>query len=99
MSQKLIGVAVRGDNASELVNTIEQAERQGIHAAWMTTGGARLDSITVFAAAAQRTERMHLAPFGRTFYRRWDHDVITARRVRHPKRIPHNRLGFPLPSA
>lgn len=60
MSQKLIGVAVRGDNVSELVNMIEQAERQGIHAAWMTTGGARLDSITVFAAAAQRTERIKL---------------------------------------
>src|ERR687896_1021715 len=60
MSQKLIGVAVRGDNASELVNTIEQAERQGIHAAWMTTGGARLDSITVFAAAALRTQRIQL---------------------------------------
>jgi F420-dependent oxidoreductase-like protein len=60
MSQKLIGVAVRGDNAKELVSTIEQAERQGIHAAWMTTGGARLDSITVFAAAAQRTERIKL---------------------------------------
>jgi len=60
MSQKLIGVAVRGDNTSELVSTIEQAERQGIHAAWMTTGGARLDSITVFAAAAQRTERIKL---------------------------------------
>jgi SRSO17 transposase len=41
----------------------------------------------------------HLSPFGRTFYRRWDHDVITARMVRHPKRIPHNRLGLPLPSA
>jgi alkanesulfonate monooxygenase SsuD/methylene tetrahydromethanopterin reductase-like flavin-dependent oxidoreductase (luciferase family) len=60
MSQKLIGVAVRGDHASELLDTIEQAERQGIHAAWMTTGGARLDSITVFAAAAQRTERIKL---------------------------------------
>lgn len=33
------------------------------------------------------------------FYRRWDHDVITARVVRPPKRIPHNRLGWPLPSA
>jgi F420-dependent oxidoreductase-like protein len=60
MSQKLIGVAVRGDDASELVDTIEQAERLGIHAAWMTTGGARLDSITVFAAAAQCTERIKL---------------------------------------
>lgn len=60
MSQKLIGVAVRGDDASELVDTIAQAERLGIQAAWMTTGGARLDSITVFAAAAQRTERIKL---------------------------------------
>jgi F420-dependent oxidoreductase-like protein len=60
MSQKLIGVAVRGDDARELLDTIEQAERLGIHAAWMTTGGARLDSITVFAAAAQRTERIKL---------------------------------------
>lgn len=60
MSQKRIGIAMRGDNASELVDTIEQAEHQGIHAAWMTTGGARLDSITVFAAAAQRTKRIKL---------------------------------------
>jgi F420-dependent oxidoreductase-like protein len=60
MSQKLIGVAVRGDDARELLDTIEQAERLGIHAAWMTTGGARLDSITVFAAAAQCTERIKL---------------------------------------
>ena len=55
----------------------------------------------VIQAAIAKAEELnvHLAPFGRTFYRRWDHDVITARRVRHPKRIPHNRLGFPLPSA
>src|SRR5918993_527802 len=56
----MIGVAIRGNTASEALAMIEQAERQGIHAAWMTTGGARLDSITVFAAAAQRTERIKL---------------------------------------
>jgi F420-dependent oxidoreductase-like protein len=39
---------------------IEQAEQLGLHAAWMTTGGARLDSITLFAAAAVRTQRMKL---------------------------------------
>jgi F420-dependent oxidoreductase-like protein len=39
---------------------IEQAEQAGIHAAWMTTGGARLDSITMFAAAALRTQRIKL---------------------------------------
>jgi F420-dependent oxidoreductase-like protein len=39
---------------------IEQAEQLGLHAAWMTTGGARLDSMTLFAAAAVRTQRIKL---------------------------------------
>jgi hypothetical protein len=62
MPDKLIGVAVRGNKANEVLAMIEQAEQLGIHAAWMTTGGARLDSITVFAAAALRTQRIKLAP-------------------------------------
>jgi F420-dependent oxidoreductase-like protein len=60
MPDKLIGVAVRGNKATEVLAMIEQAEQLGIHAAWMTTGGARLDSITVFAAAALRTQRIKL---------------------------------------
>jgi alkanesulfonate monooxygenase SsuD/methylene tetrahydromethanopterin reductase-like flavin-dependent oxidoreductase (luciferase family) len=56
----MIGVAIRGNTASEALAMIEQAEQLGIHAAWMTTGGARLDSITVFAAAAVRTQRIKL---------------------------------------
>jgi F420-dependent oxidoreductase-like protein len=60
MPDKLIGVAVRGNTAHELLAMIEQAEQLGIHAAWMTTGGARPDSITVFAAAALRTQRIKL---------------------------------------
>ena len=32
----------------------------GIPAAWMTTGGARHDSVTIFAAAAQRTHNIKL---------------------------------------
>jgi F420-dependent oxidoreductase-like protein len=39
---------------------IERAEQLGIQAAWMTTGGARLDSITTFAAAALRTQHIAL---------------------------------------
>ena len=38
----MIGVAIRGNTASEALAMIEQAEQLGIHAAWMTTGGARL---------------------------------------------------------
>ncbi len=60
MSDQRIGVAVRGNHVTEILDTIERAEELGIHAAWMTTGGARLDSITVFAAAALRTQRILL---------------------------------------
>lgn len=60
MSQKQLGVAVRGNHINAILQTIERAEELGIDAAWMTTGGARLDSITVFAAAAVRTRRIKL---------------------------------------
>ena len=58
MSQNLIGVAIGGSKAPEVLTAIERAERLGIQAAWMTTGGARLDSITTFAAAAGRTKQI-----------------------------------------
>ena len=60
MSQKHIGVAIRGDRADDILAAIERAEQLGLHAAWMTTGGARPDSITIFAAAAVRTQRIKL---------------------------------------
>ncbi len=58
MDGKLIGLAVGGNKVSDVQAAIEQAEKVGIQAAWMTTGGARLDSITTFAAAAGRTQRI-----------------------------------------
>src|SRR3989475_8792929 len=60
MPYRLLGVAVRGDKAHEVLTRIEQAEQLGLHAAWMTTGGARLDSMTIFAAAALRTQHIKL---------------------------------------
>jgi F420-dependent oxidoreductase-like protein len=60
MPSQVLGVAVRGDKAHEVLTRIEQAEQLGLHAAWMTTGGARLDSITTFAAAALRTQHIKL---------------------------------------
>jgi F420-dependent oxidoreductase-like protein len=60
MPHRLLGVAVRGDKTQEVLAHIEQAERLGLHAVWMTTGGARLDSLTVFAAAALRTQHIKL---------------------------------------
>ncbi|MGE0387795.1 MAG: LLM class flavin-dependent oxidoreductase [Gammaproteobacteria bacterium] len=55
-----LGLAVFDDNAAGAVEQIEQAEHLGIHAAWMTTAGARLDNITTLAAAAMRTRRILL---------------------------------------
>ena len=60
MDGKLIGIAVGGSKVLEVQAAIEQAEKQGVQAAWMTTGGARLDSITTFAAAAGRTGSIKL---------------------------------------
>jgi F420-dependent oxidoreductase-like protein len=60
MPQRLIGVAVRGNNARATLDLIVRAEELGIQAAWMTTGGARLDSLTMFAAAAPLTQHIKL---------------------------------------
>lgn len=60
MSDKLIGVAVSGATTEQVLGRIERSDQAGIPAAWMTTGGARLDSLTVFAAAAGRTKEIKL---------------------------------------
>ena len=60
MAEKLVGVAVSGPTIREIQAMILRAEELGIHAAWMTTGGARPDSITAFAASAGLTERIKL---------------------------------------
>jgi len=58
MSDRLIGVVVAGNNTDEILGRIERSELAGIPAVWMTTGGARLDSITTIAAAAVRTQEI-----------------------------------------
>src|SRR4029434_8380951 len=58
MSHKLIGISVPNNSVQDALAMIERAEQLGIPAAWMTTGGARLDNLTVFAAAAVRTQRI-----------------------------------------
>ena len=60
MTQKTIGVAAMGGDAAEVVARIQDFEHRGIPAAWLTTGGAGLDGLTLFAAAAVSTERILL---------------------------------------
>ncbi len=58
MSDKLIGVVVSGTTSEQVLGRIERSEQAGIPAVWMTTGGARMDSLTTFAAAAGRTQQI-----------------------------------------
>ena len=60
MADKVIGLAVGGTKVDEVQQSIYKAEEYGIQAAWMTTGGARLDSMTVFAAAAGGTKTLKM---------------------------------------
>ena len=92
MSDKLIGVAVSGTTAEEVLGRIERSEQSGIHAAWLTTGGARLDSLTTFAAAAGRTQTIK---FGTsivpTFPR---HPLVMVQQVQVVAQLVLSQLGF-----
>jgi len=56
----IIGIAVPNREAVDALQMIERAEDLGIPAVWMTTGGAGIDSMTLFAAAAARTKKVLL---------------------------------------
>ena len=58
MSERMIGVHVTGSDSAAILEGIERAEELGIGAVWMTTGGAGLDALTLFSAAALRTRRI-----------------------------------------
>ncbi|MCH8110167.1 MAG: LLM class flavin-dependent oxidoreductase, partial [Chloroflexi bacterium] len=60
MVKQRIGAAAMGGDSNAIVSRIEEMERLGISAAWLTTGGAGPDGITLFAAAAVRTESILL---------------------------------------
>ncbi len=79
MSDRPIGVVASGRTVEEVLGTIEQAERLGIHAAWLTTGGVRMDSLTLFAAAASRTSSIKLGTSIVPTYPR--HPFVTAAQV------------------
>ncbi len=55
-----IGIAVQVSNARAGLDAIEEADKLGIPAAWMTTGGIQADALTVFGAAAVRTSQIKL---------------------------------------
>jgi alkanesulfonate monooxygenase SsuD/methylene tetrahydromethanopterin reductase-like flavin-dependent oxidoreductase (luciferase family) len=58
LAQGIVGVQVAAPDARSLLSQIESAEREGIGAVWVTSEG--FDGLTLFAAAAVRTERILL---------------------------------------
>ena len=61
MTQQRIGVAVTASDSNSAIATIEDLERLGISAAWVTSGSAGGgDGLSVLAAAAGRTQRIML---------------------------------------
>ncbi len=61
MAENRIGVAVSAPDSSAALDAIEDLEKRGFPAAWMTSGSASGgDSLSVFAAAASRTRNIML---------------------------------------
>ena len=76
----VIGVAITGQTTAEVLDRIRQAEAAGIPAAWLTTGGAGRDALTLFAAAAVQTKSILL---GTCITPTWPrHPVAVAQQVR-----------------
>ena len=79
-SKKRVGVAVTGRDSREVLERIQQAEEMGIQAVWLTTGGARQDGLTVFAAAAAQTKRILL---GTSITPTWPrHPIVVVQQAR-----------------
>ncbi len=92
-TQKRIGLAISG-TPSEAVAMIQRAEGLGVSAAWLTTGGARPDGLTIFAAAAVKTSRILL---GTSIVPTWPrHPIAVAQQVQvlHQLSDGRFRLGM-----
>ncbi|MDE0720587.1 MAG: LLM class flavin-dependent oxidoreductase [Dehalococcoidia bacterium] len=90
MPDKLIGAAVRGSTISEVQANIARAEELGVHAAWMTTGGASLDSLTCFAASAAATDSINLGTSIIPTYPR--HPLVVAQQAQVVAQLAPGRL-------
>jgi F420-dependent oxidoreductase-like protein len=55
-----VGVVLQAFSPAAALDLVVEAERLGIPAAWMTTGGIQPDALTLFAGLATRTERIVL---------------------------------------
>ena len=80
MDEQRVGVAVTAPDSNAALNSIENLEKQGFPAVWMTSGSASGgDSLSVFAVAASRTQHIMLGTaITQTFPR---HPIAVAQQV------------------
>ena len=90
MPDKLVGAAVRGSTIAEVQANIARAEELGVHAVWMTTGGASLDSLTCFAASAAATTNIKLGTSIIPTYPR--HPLVVAQQAQVVAQLAPGRL-------
>lgn len=60
MSRKLVGLVNPPGDARGIVEGIQRLEGMGIPAVWLTTAGPGYDALTIFSAAAVRTEQIRM---------------------------------------
>jgi alkanesulfonate monooxygenase SsuD/methylene tetrahydromethanopterin reductase-like flavin-dependent oxidoreductase (luciferase family) len=60
MAEVIIGVHLQGQSLPETVALIEHADRAGVAAAWLISGGFSPDSLTTLAVAGAQTRRIQL---------------------------------------
>ena len=94
MSDQKVGVAAMGGDAKTVLSRIQDLERHGIEVAWLTTGGAGVDAMSIFSAAAATTDRILMGTcIVPTFPR---HPIVTAQQVQVVANIAPGRFRLGL---
>mgnify|MGYP003324951041 FL=1 len=94
MSDQKVGVAAMGGNAKTVLSRIQDLERHGIEVAWLTTGGAGVDAMSIFSAVAATTDKILMGTcIVPTFPR---HPIVTAQQVQVIANIAPGRFRLGL---
>ena len=75
-SNKVIGLDLRGKSPRDSLASIIEADKMGIPAVWMTSGGGSSDTLSLFAAAGSNTKNIL---FGTSIAQTWSrHPIVMA---------------------
>ena len=92
MAERSVGVVATGADARGVVENIQDLESRGIPAAWLTTGGAGLDGLTLLSAAAVCTDHILL---GTCITPTWPrHPIAAVQQVQVIANLARGRFRF-----